>query len=52
MAGGGTLTPVGGTVYNVTVNVQGNVTSENDLAATIREKLIRTGSRNISVGLT
>jgi tape measure domain-containing protein len=40
-----------GNVINVVVNVSGSVVAERDLAAVVRNELLRLGKRNLNVGL-
>jgi hypothetical protein len=49
--GGEAFAGVGGFGTNVTVNVYGSVTSEYDLADTIREQLLKLKGRNVTTGL-
>jgi len=48
----GAIVPYGGAqAMNVYVTVQGSVTAERDLAEHLRQELLRTGRRNVGVGL-
>ncbi len=52
LVGGGSSVSSSETSVNVVVNVAGSVTSENDLAETVRRSFLRTQGRNGNLGFT